>query len=144
MVLTHNITHYPGRFLVGLITGHALFLHTEQDTTVYRLQAVAHIRQGPANDNAHGIIEIRVLHLILDVHGYDLIYNTILAGSFAGILTGIFRYILFCTLASVLDKIPFSTLFGIFDHIFLVIVKLFISGKLIRHQGSSPPWHAVQ
>ena len=34
-----------------------------------RLQAVAHIGQGAADDHAHGVIEIRAAHLVFDVDG---------------------------------------------------------------------------
>ncbi len=38
-----------------------------EDAPLRRLEAVAHVRQGPADDDAHGVVEVAVLELVLDV-----------------------------------------------------------------------------
>ena len=68
MVLAHDVAHHPGRFLVGLIMGHALLIHGIEYAPVYRLEPVSYIRQSPSHDHTHGIIDVGGLHLLSDAH----------------------------------------------------------------------------
>ncbi len=66
MVLAQNLTHNPGALLVGLVGCHPQVVHTVQYAAVDGLEAVADIRQSPAHDDAHGVIDVGLLHLLLD------------------------------------------------------------------------------
>ena len=71
VVLTDNVADHTGRLLVGLVPVVAQLSHGEEHAAVDRFQAVAHIRQRPADDHAHGVIEIGLFHLLLDVYRED-------------------------------------------------------------------------
>ena len=47
-------------------------MQSHKDAAVNGLEAVAYVRQGAAYDHAHGVIEIRILHLIFDVRGDNI------------------------------------------------------------------------
>src|SRR5437868_10643616 len=72
MVSAHHITHNTGRFFIRLVTVIAHFIHTKQAAPVNRLQTIAYIGQCTTDDHTHRIIDIRGLHLLLDIHRYDL------------------------------------------------------------------------
>ena len=38
---------------------------------MHRLEAVAHVRQRPSHDHAHGVTEVRLAHLVLEIDGQD-------------------------------------------------------------------------
>ena len=46
----------------------AKFVHSIQYSPMDRLETVPHIRQGTRHDNGHRIVDIRCLHLRLDIH----------------------------------------------------------------------------
>ena len=66
VVLADDVADDPGRFLVGFVVGVAQLLHGEQDAAVDRLEAVPDLGQGPADDDAHGVIKVGALDLLLD------------------------------------------------------------------------------
>ena len=70
MVLTDNITDHTGRFLVGLVVVVAHVVHGVQAAAMDRFETVAHVRQRPADDDRHGVIHVRALHLVFDVDRY--------------------------------------------------------------------------
>ena len=45
-----------------------LFVHGKQHAAVYRLQAVARVRQGTADNHAHRVIKIRTAHLVFQAN----------------------------------------------------------------------------
>jgi len=67
MVFTDDVTHYTRRLLVGLVPLVAQLAHGEQHTAVHRLQSVSDIRQSAADDDAHRVVEVGLLELILDI-----------------------------------------------------------------------------
>ncbi len=67
MIVAHHVADDLGAFAVRLAGDHAAFLGGKQNAAVNRLQPVAHVRQRPAHDHAHRVIEIAGLHLIDDV-----------------------------------------------------------------------------
>src|SRR5690606_32576975 len=71
MVFTDHVTDDTGRFLVGLVPVVAKLMHGKQDATVYRLEAVPYIRQCPADDHAHGVIEIGLFQFVFDIDRGD-------------------------------------------------------------------------
>ena len=64
MVLTQHITHAGSGFLEGFVGGQAAFVHGVENPAVYRLQAVPHIGQGPAYNDAHGVLNVGLLHFV--------------------------------------------------------------------------------
>ena len=46
-------------------------MHRVKNAPVYRLQAVADIRQRAHHDNAHRVIDVAGAHLFFNIHGYD-------------------------------------------------------------------------
>ena len=71
MVFAHHVADDAGRFDVGPVRKMVVLLHRVQDAAMHRLQAVAHVRQGPAHDHAHGVIEVGPLHLVGDRNRSD-------------------------------------------------------------------------
>ena len=66
MVFTDHVTDDTRGFAVGLVGRIAVLAHRVENTTMDRFQTIAHIRQSTRHDHAHGVIEIRALHLIRD------------------------------------------------------------------------------
>ena len=64
VIFTHGITYDTGTFTVGTVVTDPQFVHIVESSALYRLQAVSDIRQGSGNDNAHGIVDERFLHLL--------------------------------------------------------------------------------
>ena len=56
-------------------------MHRHQDAALRGFQPVAHIRQCPADDDAHGVAEIAVFELILDVQSGQRRQVAVAAGS---------------------------------------------------------------
>jgi hypothetical protein len=71
VVLTDHISHHTGGLFVGLVPVVVELIHREQHAPVYGFQSVSHIRQGPTNDHAHGVIQIGLPHLVFDIDGKD-------------------------------------------------------------------------
>ena len=67
VVLADYIAYDARRFLVGLVPVVAEFTHRVERAPMHRLESVTHIRQGPTHDHAHGVIEIGLLHLVLEI-----------------------------------------------------------------------------
>ena len=71
VVLTDDVTDDAGGLLVGLVPVVAELVHGEQHAAVHRLEAIAHVRQGPANDHAHGVVEVGLLQLVFNIDRGD-------------------------------------------------------------------------
>ncbi len=67
MVLAQHLTDDAGRLLVRLIGLQAQIVHRVEDAPVHGLQPVAHIGQRPRDDHAHRVVQIRRLHLGVNV-----------------------------------------------------------------------------
>ena len=67
MVLTDDIPDDPRRFLVGLVPAVPHLAHGEEDPAVDRLQAVPDVGDRPADDDAHRVVHVGLLHLVFDV-----------------------------------------------------------------------------
>ena len=67
VVVTHDLTDDAGG--LGERGGGAVsaVVHGVQDATVDGLEAVAHVGQGSPDDDAHGVVEVGALHLLLQV-----------------------------------------------------------------------------
>ena len=61
VVLAHHLADDRGALAVRGARGQAHLVHRVEDPAVDRLEAVAHVRQRPADDHAHGVVEVAVL-----------------------------------------------------------------------------------
>ena len=69
---THDVADHARGFPVRpvpIVTG---FLHGVENAPMHRLKAVANVGQRAGNDHAHGVIEIRALHLVFDIDRLDV------------------------------------------------------------------------
>ncbi len=57
----------PAHLLVDAARGQAQVAHRHQDPPLRRLEPVADVRQRPADDDRHRIVEVALLELLLDV-----------------------------------------------------------------------------
>ena len=64
VVFTDDVADYPGGFFVRLVIIVAKHIHRVEHTTVDRFQTITHVGQGAADDDAHGVFEIRLAHLV--------------------------------------------------------------------------------
>ena len=62
----HRVAGDTGALDVAAVGPETLFLHVPDDPAVHRLEAVAHVGQGPRHDDRHGVLEERVLHLVME------------------------------------------------------------------------------
>ena len=67
VIFTHNFTNDTGRFFVRFIRRYPQLAHAVKNSSVYRLQAVAHVRQGTADDDAHRVVDIGLLHFVMNL-----------------------------------------------------------------------------
>ena len=71
MVLAHHVADGAGGLLVGPVPVVARLLHGKEHPAVHGLEAVADIGQGPAHDDAHGVVQVGLPHLFFDFQGFD-------------------------------------------------------------------------
>ena len=69
MVVTHDVANDFGGFGVLLVELEAHLLHTVQDAAVNGLEPIADIGESSADDDRHGVVEIRPTHLLFNVDG---------------------------------------------------------------------------
>ena len=69
VVFTDDVADHARRFLVGLVPVVAELAHRVQDAPVYGLEPVAGVGQGASHDDAHGVVQIGLAHLVFDVDG---------------------------------------------------------------------------
>ncbi|MPM67170.1 hypothetical protein SDC9_114087 [bioreactor metagenome] len=66
VVLTHDLADDAGTFDEGTVPDVVRLVHGVQHAAMHRLQAVARVRQRPADDHAHRVIEIGTPHLVFE------------------------------------------------------------------------------
>jgi hypothetical protein len=66
VVLADDVADDAGRLLVGLVVGRPRLVHGVQAAPVDGLEAVLDVRDGPADDDGHGVVEVGALHLLLE------------------------------------------------------------------------------
>ena len=71
MILADDVADDTGRLLVGLVPVVGQLVHGVQHAPVHRLKAVANVGQSAADDDAHGVVEIRLAHLVFEVDVED-------------------------------------------------------------------------
>ena len=67
VVFTHDVADDTGGLSMGFVRGDPQTVHSKKYSSVYRLKSVPDIRKGSAHDDAHGVIDVGVLHLIVDL-----------------------------------------------------------------------------
>src|SRR5690606_24117169 len=101
--LPHHVTDHPGALDVPALGPVTAVVHRVQDLAVNRLEAVPYVRQRPTHDHAHGVVEIRALHLDLEADRHDT--ATARAGdNLVRLLTG--RALRICHCPSSLVSVP--------------------------------------
>ena len=70
VILAHHVAHYPGTLFHGPVITNTQLRHAVKHPAMDRFQAVTHIRQSPADDHRHGVIEIRLRYLVNQLAGY--------------------------------------------------------------------------
>ena len=69
VIFTDDITDDACRFFIGLVPIVIQHRHGIQDASMYGLETISDIRQRPAHDYAHRIVEVGLAHLLLEVRG---------------------------------------------------------------------------
>ena len=67
VVFSEHLAHHARAFLVRFVTGVAYAHHTVEYAAVYGLEAVAHVGQGSCHNHRHRVVDVRRLHLLLNV-----------------------------------------------------------------------------
>ena len=70
VIFTHNIPCNTSRFFMRFVWSNTQFIHSVENPTVNRFQAISNIRKGPRYDNTHGVVDKARLHLLcqIDIH----------------------------------------------------------------------------
>ena len=67
----HHVAHNPSALHVAPVGPEALVIHRPKDPAVHRLESVTGVGQSPADDDRHGVVQERALHLLLDLDDGD-------------------------------------------------------------------------
>ena len=67
MIFTEDFTDDTGRFLIRQFRADPHVIHRVQDPALNRLQPVPCIRQCARDDHAHRIVQVGLLHLLIDI-----------------------------------------------------------------------------
>jgi hypothetical protein len=86
VVVAHHVADDAGALDVAAVRAEAGVVHRVQDLAVYGLESVAHVGQRAAHDDAHGVVEVRALHLDLEADGFDALGDA--AGLVRGVVAG--------------------------------------------------------
>ena len=73
VVVTHGLGHRARRLGVAAVGPESRIEHRVEHPAVHGLEAVAHFRQRAPDDNAHRVVDVAALHLLLDVDRLDAI-----------------------------------------------------------------------
>jgi hypothetical protein len=71
MVLADHIADHAGRLLVGAVPVVAELAHGVEHASMDGLQPVPNVGKRPAHDDAHGVIQIGLTHLVLEIYGQN-------------------------------------------------------------------------
>ena len=66
MVVPHDLADDLGGLAVGPVRRQAHFIHAVENTAMDRLEAVTHVGERPADDDAHRVAQVRRAHLVFD------------------------------------------------------------------------------
>ena len=73
MVPAEHVADAGGGLFEGLVRGQVVLVHGVEDAPVHGLETVAHIRQRTSDDDGHGILDVRGLHLMDELALNDLL-----------------------------------------------------------------------
>ena len=68
VVVAEDLADHGGTFPISNARSEIQIPHRVQDAAMNDFQAVARVRNGATDDDAHRIVEIRSSHLVLDAH----------------------------------------------------------------------------
>ena len=71
VVLTHRLTDDTGGFFIGRVVAQAQLGHGVQNAALDGLQPIPRVRQSPADDDAHRVVQVTVLDLAHEGQGDD-------------------------------------------------------------------------
>jgi hypothetical protein len=77
MVFTEHLADHAGTFFIRLAVLEIKLLHGEQDAPVHRFEPIAHVGKGTSDDNAHGVIQVSILYLFLNVYRDDFFVSRV-------------------------------------------------------------------
>ena len=83
VVLAHDVADDARALGELAVRAVAAVVHRVQHAAVHRLETVADVRQGAADDDGHGVVEVRPLHLQLQVDLVDAAVLDLVAGGLA-------------------------------------------------------------
>ena len=69
VVEAHHIADHAGTLVPAPIRPVSAVPHRVQDAAVHGFEAVAHVREGAPHDHGHGVVEIGLLDLHLEIDG---------------------------------------------------------------------------
>ncbi len=76
VILAQNISNNTRALLIWLVPEAPEFIHGKEDSPMYWFQPIAKVRQCTTNNDTHRILEVRLLHLILDVNvKYSIVFR---------------------------------------------------------------------
>ena len=67
MVFSNHIAHDARGLLIGAVPDVSHVVHGIKDAPVHRLQPIAYVREGPADNDAHRVVHIGLTHFVFDV-----------------------------------------------------------------------------
>src|SRR5439155_11723727 len=73
VVVTHDVADDAGALDVATVRPQTGVVHRVQHPAMDRLEPVADIRQRATHDHAHRVVDVGVLHLLLDVDRFDAV-----------------------------------------------------------------------
>jgi hypothetical protein len=86
--LAHDLADNAGALVEALVGTVSPVVHRVDNAAVHRLEAIANVRKGAPHDDTHRIVEVRALHLKLEVDLVDLVVTGIDHCVFEGGLGG--------------------------------------------------------
>ena len=72
MIFTHDFTDDSGRFFIGFIRRDSKLRHSIENSSVHRLHTIPHIRKRSPDNDTHGVVDVGILHLVMDFVLYDV------------------------------------------------------------------------
>ena len=72
VVLLQALAHHTGAFGVALVVLQTFAVHGGENAAMHRLQSVTCIGQRTADDDRHGVSQIRPAHFLFDIHGEEV------------------------------------------------------------------------
>ena len=75
VVLADHVTHHARRLLVRFVVVVTQLPHRVQDTSMNGFETVPDIGERPADNYAHGVIQVGLFHLAFETYGYDFAYD---------------------------------------------------------------------